>query len=82
MPQDASIEELIPWLYLKSVSTADFGDALAALMDPDRRGLSATTVTRLRQTREDDFRGVVATRSVGPAARLLMIVAGRREALW
>jgi len=27
-----SMEELIPWLYLKGVSTGDFSDALAALV--------------------------------------------------
>ena len=27
-----SIEELLPWLYLKGISTGDFGEALAALL--------------------------------------------------
>ena len=43
-----SVEELIPWLYLKGVSTGDFSEALAALLGPDAPGLSATTVTRLK----------------------------------
>ena len=43
-----SVEELIPWLYLKGVSTGDFHEALAALLGPDAPGLSATTVTRLK----------------------------------
>jgi transposase-like protein len=43
-----SIEELIPWLYLKGVSTGDFSDALASLVGSDAAGLSATTVTRLK----------------------------------
>jgi transposase-like protein len=30
-----SIEELLPWLYLKGVSTGDFSEALAALLGPD-----------------------------------------------
>lgn len=42
-----SIEELLPWLYLKGVSTGDFSEALAALLGPDSPGLSATTITRL-----------------------------------
>jgi len=50
-----SIEELIPWLYLKGVSTGDFGDALKALVGPDCPGLSATTVTRLKAVWEDEF---------------------------
>lgn len=51
-----SIEELIPWLYLKGVSTGDFSEALAALLGPDAAGLSATTVTRLKAVWEEDFR--------------------------
>ena len=43
-----SIEELIPWLYLKGVSTGDFSEALAALLGPQAKGLSAATVTRLK----------------------------------
>src|SRR5262245_28752204 len=44
-----SIEELVPWLYLKGVSTGDFSEALAALLGPDAAGLSASTVTRLKE---------------------------------
>ncbi|WP_394328614.1 IS256 family transposase [Rhodobacter xanthinilyticus] len=43
-----SVEELLPWLYLKGVSTCDFGEALAALLGPEAKGLSAKTVTRLK----------------------------------
>ncbi len=43
-----SVEELIPWLYLKGVSTGDFQDALAALLGPNAKGLSAKTVIRLK----------------------------------
>ena len=43
-----SLEELIPWLYLKGISTGDFAEALQALLGPDAPGLSATTVTRLK----------------------------------
>jgi transposase-like protein len=43
-----SVEELLPWLYLKGVSTGDFSEALAALLGPDAKGLSATTSTRLK----------------------------------
>jgi transposase-like protein len=50
-----SLEELIPWLYLKGVSTGDFTDALKALLGPDAPGLSATTVTRLKAAWEADF---------------------------
>lgn len=44
-----SIDELIPWLYLKGVSTGDFTDALKALLGPEAPGgLSATNVVRLK----------------------------------
>ena len=41
-----SVEELLPWLYLKGVSTGDFSEALAALLGPNASGLSAKTLTR------------------------------------
>jgi putative transposase len=50
-----SLEDLIPWLYLKGVSTGDFVDALKALLGPDAPGLSATTVTRLKAAWETDY---------------------------
>ncbi len=50
-----SLEELIPWLYLKGVSTGDFNEALAALVGPNCPGLSASTVTRLKTCWEDEF---------------------------
>ena len=43
-----SMEELIPWLYLKGVSTGDFSDALEALVGPDASGLSPATISRLK----------------------------------
>lgn len=43
-----SVEDLLPWLYLKGVSTGDFTEALAALLGPNAKGLSATTITRLK----------------------------------
>lgn len=49
-----SIEELIPWLYLKGVSTGDFNEALCALLGPECPGLSATTVTRLKTVWEEE----------------------------
>ncbi len=50
-----SVEELIPWLYLKGVSTGDFSEALAALLGPDAKGLSATTITRLKGVWEQEY---------------------------
>jgi putative transposase len=50
-----SLEGLIPWLYLKGVSTGDFAEALQAILGPDAPGLSATTITRLKAAWEDEF---------------------------
>lgn len=50
-----SIEELIPWLYLKGVSTGDFSEALAALLGPQAKGLSAATVTRLKAVWAEEY---------------------------
>ena len=50
-----SVEELLPWLYLKGISTGDFGEALAALLGPDAPGLSATTITRLKAAWADEY---------------------------
>jgi len=51
-----SVEELIPWLYLKGISTGDFNEALAAILGPDAPGLSATTITRLKARWEDEYK--------------------------
>ena len=51
-----SMEELIPWLYLKGVSTGDFSEALAALVGKDAPGLSASTVSRLKSVWEEEFK--------------------------
>jgi putative transposase len=51
-----SVEELLPWLYLKGISTGDFSEALAALLGKDAPGLSASTIVRLKQIWEKDFK--------------------------
>jgi transposase-like protein len=50
-----SVEELIPWLYLKGISTGDMSEALAALLGPAAVGLSASVVTRLLQQWQADY---------------------------
>lgn len=44
-----SIDELIPWLYLKGISTGDFGEALQCLLGENAKGLSANVVVRLKE---------------------------------
>ncbi len=50
-----TIEELLPWLYLKGISTGDFKDALAGLLGADAEGLSSNTISRLKQTWEGEY---------------------------
>jgi transposase-like protein len=50
------VEELIPWLYLRGVSTGSFGDALEAILGPSAPGLSASTVVRLKTAWEEEYR--------------------------
>jgi putative transposase len=50
-----SMEQLIPWLYLKGISTGDFSDALAALVGKQAPGLSAPTISRLKVVWEQDL---------------------------
>ncbi len=43
-----SIGELLPWLYLKGVSTGQYHEALGALLGDQAKGLSANTISRLK----------------------------------
>ena len=51
-----AIEELLPWLYLKGISTGDFGEALQALVGPQAAGLNASTITRLISAWQDEYK--------------------------
>ena len=51
-----SLDNLIPVLYLKGVSTGDFTDALAAILGENAKGLSANTVVRLKKQWEEEYR--------------------------
>ena len=50
-----SLEDLLPWLYLKGISTGDFSEALAALLGTQAPGLSASTITRLKEVWQDEM---------------------------
>lgn len=51
-----SVEELIPWLYLRGVSTGDFQEALTALLGEQAEGLSPATVGRLKERWQSEHR--------------------------
>ncbi|OAN87997.1 transposase [Marinobacter sp. EhC06] len=44
-----SLEAALPWLYLKGVSTGEMESALEILVGPEAKGLSASTVARLKR---------------------------------
>ena len=56
MRRSRSVETLLPWLYLKGISTGDFSEALASLLGPDASGLSASTISRLKETWQDELK--------------------------
>lgn len=52
----ASLEAAIPWLYLKGVSSGEMSAALEVLVGEEARGLSASTVSRLKQVWAEDYK--------------------------
>ncbi len=50
-----SLETALPWLYLKGISTGEMQAALEALVGPEAKGLSASTVARLKQTWREEY---------------------------
>jgi len=50
-----SIDELIPWLYLKGISTGDFSEALAALVGPNAPALGANVIVRLKEKWSQEY---------------------------
>lgn len=51
-----SVDNLIPVLYLKGISTGDFSEALEAILGPQASGLSATNVVRLKAKWEEEYK--------------------------
>ncbi|MGH9961042.1 MAG: IS256 family transposase, partial [Pyrinomonadaceae bacterium] len=49
-----TLEELLPWLYLKGISTGGFQEALTALLGREAPGLSASTISRLKAVWQDE----------------------------
>lgn len=50
-----SLEAALPWLYLKGVSTGEMGAALEVLVGPEAKGLSASTVSRLKRSWAQEY---------------------------
>jgi putative transposase len=49
------LEAVLPWLYLKGLSTNDFDEALTALFGEAVRGLSPATISRLKSVWQKDY---------------------------
>ena len=57
MRKSPRLEEAVPILYLRGLSTGDFGPALSALLGEEAlTGFSATTVTRLLTVWQDEYK--------------------------
>jgi putative transposase len=50
-----TLEAALPWLYLKGVSSGEMREALKVLVGPQAQGLSASTVSRLKQVWADEY---------------------------
>ena len=50
----ASIDAVLPWLYLRGISQADVGPALQALVGADAANLSAPVISRLKRSWQDE----------------------------
>ena len=51
------LEEFVPYLYLKGISSGDMADVLRMLVGDDQaRGFSASVVSRLKQVWEDEYK--------------------------
>ena len=51
-----SVDNLIPILYLKGISSGDMSEALASILGPGAAGLSATNIVRLKALWEQDYK--------------------------
>lgn len=51
-----TLEAALPWLYLKGISSGEMSAALEVLVGPNAKGLSASTVSRLKQTWAQEYR--------------------------
>jgi len=56
MRRSPRLEEAIPVLYLRGLSTGDFSEALGALLGPGAAGFSATTITRLLKVCQEEYK--------------------------
>ena len=56
MRRSPRLEEALPVLYLRGLSTGDFSEAMKVLLGSEAVGFSATTITRLLKVWQDEYR--------------------------
>ena len=52
----ASVDAVLPWLYLHGISTGNMQEALSALLGPEAAGVSASVVARLKGRWLEEYR--------------------------
>jgi transposase-like protein len=57
MRRSPRLNEALPVLYLRGLSTGDFEEAIPVLLGADAAGFSATTITRLLRVWQDEYVG-------------------------
>jgi len=55
MRRSPRLDEALPVLYLRGLSTGDFSEALEALLGPEASGFSATTISRLLKVWQQEY---------------------------
>jgi putative transposase len=71
MRRTKSLDALIPWLYLKGVSSGDFQAALSGLLGADAPNLSGDTDLRLRKVWAAELSGFAKSLSADKRTTLL-----------
>ena len=56
MRRSPRLEEAVPVLYLRGLSTGDFSEALEVLLGSEAAGFSATTITRLLSVWQEEYK--------------------------
>jgi len=56
MRRSPRLEEALPVLYLRGLSTGDFSEALPVLLGPEAAGFSASTISRLVKIWQEEYR--------------------------
>ncbi|MCU7879327.1 MAG: hypothetical protein KZQ66_03415 [Candidatus Thiodiazotropha sp. (ex Lucinoma aequizonata)] len=50
------LEVALPWLYLKGIFSGEMGEVLKVLVGQNAEGMSASTVSRLKQVWAQEYR--------------------------